>query len=153
MRNTRPQNSIPHSTMGEAELCQLCRICKLHSAGSRFELPTTDCGVSGQEEEASGCCVDLESFPLKRAGEALEGKAAVKVSAVWQRDPSSNCVSTVFLKPGRLYYQKLWGRWQTVSTSLFPFIWMAPQLECFHLQMHALFDNLLLSATFASEGF
>ncbi len=38
---------------------------------------------------------DLESFPLKRAGEALEGRAAVKV-----RDPFSNWMSPCFLDQG-----------------------------------------------------
>lgn len=36
-------------------------------------------------------------FPLERAGEALDGKATVKVSAVWLRNPSSNYVSPCFL--------------------------------------------------------
>lgn len=37
---------------------------------------------------------------MKHAGEALEGKAAVGVSAVWLRDPSSDCVSPCFLDQG-----------------------------------------------------
>lgn len=53
----------------------------------------------GGLEQAADCGVS-EPFPVKHAGEALEGKAAVWVSAVWLRNPPSDCVSPCFLDQG-----------------------------------------------------
>lgn len=67
---------------------------------TRIWVSAPHCGVWGRQDGASGCCVDLESLPLKRAGGAPEGGTAVKVSAVWQKDSSSNSVYLCFLNLG-----------------------------------------------------
>ncbi|KAM7378967.1 hypothetical protein PAMP_004552 [Pampus punctatissimus] len=56
--------------------------------------------IWARRKEHLAAVLILESFPLKRAEEGLEGRAAVKVSAVWLRDPSSNCVCLCFLDQG-----------------------------------------------------
>lgn len=61
-----------------------------------FEVHTVVFQAGQKEHLAAG--LYLESFPLQRAGEAVEGRAAVEASAVWQRPILKLCIS-VFLTP------------------------------------------------------
>lgn len=72
----------------------------------------------------------------------------VEVSAVWLRDPSSNCVC-LFSEPGRFYYQKNCGVGN--SHCIKQLVWNGSR-KVTDIDVHIhyyLFDNVLLSAKFA----
>lgn len=93
-------NNTQHNTTQSRRLQPLQNIlsCVHQNLGLKSRLQTVV--FQARRKEHLCCCVDLESFPLKRGGDALEGRTVVNVSAVWLRDLSSNCVPLCFLDQG-----------------------------------------------------
>lgn len=137
MRNTRPRDSITQNTT------QNRREHPLQNMGVRFTRMlgwTPGCRLCcfrpGRRSIWLLCWFGVISTEACCRGSG--GKSSSGSVRCLAEGPGLKLCVSLFFRPGRLYYRKLWRRWQTAPTSLSPLMWLALQLEGRQLWIHRL---------------